>query len=34
VRIAVVGAVVAAGYAVVGAILTRWLPEPAASVEH
>ncbi len=34
VRIAVVGAVVAAGYAIVGAILTRWLPEPAATVEH
>jgi MFS family permease len=34
VRIAVVGAVVAAGYALVGAILTRWLPEPAATVEH
>ena len=34
VRIAVVGAVVAAGYALMGAILTRWLPEPAATVEH
>ena len=34
VRIALVGAVVAGGYALVGAILTRWLPEPGASVEH
>ena len=25
---------VAGGYALVGAILTRWLPEPGASVEH
>ena len=34
VRIAVVGAAVAGGYALVGAILTHWLPEPDASVEH
>ncbi len=34
VRIALVGAAVAGGYALVGAILTRWLPEPGASVEH
>jgi MFS family permease len=34
VRIALVGAAVAGGYALVGAILTHWLPEPAASVEH
>jgi len=34
VRIAVVGAAVAGGYALLGAILTRWLPEPGAAVEH
>ena len=34
VRIAVVGAAVAGGYALLGAILTAWLPEPGASVEH
>ena len=34
VRIAVVGAAVAGGYALVGAILTAWLPEPGGSVEH
>jgi MFS family permease len=34
VRIALVGAAVAGGYALVGAILTHWLPEPDASVEH
>jgi MFS family permease len=34
VRIALVGAAVAGGYALVGAILTAWLPEPEASVEH
>ncbi|MFM7101112.1 MAG: MFS transporter [Verrucomicrobiota bacterium] len=28
-KIAVVGAMVAGGYALVGALLTRWLPEPA-----
>ncbi len=33
VRIAVAGAAVAGAYALVGAILTHWLPEPAASVE-
>ena len=33
-RIAVVGACVAGGYALVGAILTHWLPEPTSSVEH
>jgi MFS family permease len=34
VRIALVGAAVAGGYALVGAILTAWLPEPGGSVEH
>ena len=34
VRIALVGAAVAGGYALLGAILTRWLPEPGATVEH
>jgi len=34
VRIAVAGAIVAGGYALVGAILTHWLPEPDASLEH
>jgi hypothetical protein len=34
VRIALVGAAVAGGYALVGVILTHWLPEPGASVEH
>jgi hypothetical protein len=34
VRIALVGAAVAGCYALVGAILTHWLPEPGASVEH
>jgi MFS family permease len=34
VRIALVGAAVAGGYALVGAILTRWLPEPGTAVEH
>jgi MFS family permease len=34
VRIALVGAAVAGGYALVGAILTHWLPEPGVSVEH
>lgn len=34
-RIALVGACVAGGYALIGAILTRWLPEPKAdAVEH
>ena len=33
VRIALAGAAVAGAYALVGAILTHWLPEPAASVE-
>jgi len=32
-RIAVVGALVAGGYALTGALLTRWLPEPSAAVE-
>jgi MFS family permease len=32
-RIAVVGACVAGGYALLGAILTRWLPEPDAQLE-
>jgi len=34
VRIAVVGAIVAGAYALVGTILTQWLPEPDPSVEH
>ena len=34
VRIAVVGAGVAGAYALVGAILTHWLPEPDADGEH
>ena len=34
VRIAMVGAAVAGTYARVGAILTRWLPEPGAGIEH
>jgi uncharacterized membrane protein YbaN (DUF454 family) len=34
VRIAVVGAVVAGLYALVGVILTQWLPEPDSSLEH
>jgi len=34
VRIAVVGAIVAGGYALVGVLLTQWLPEPDASIEH
>jgi MFS family permease len=34
VRIAVAGAAVAGAYALVGAILTHWLPEPDATVEH
>ena len=33
-RIAVVGAVVAGLYALVGVILTQWLPEPDSSLEH
>jgi MFS family permease len=33
-RIAVVGACVAGGYALVGAVLTHWLPEPDARLEH
>ena len=33
VRIALTAAAVAGGYAVLGAILTHWLPEPGASVE-
>ena len=33
-RIAVVGAGVAGGYALVGAILTHWLPEPDTRLEH
>ena len=34
-RIALVGACVAGGYALIGAILTRWLPEPKAdAAEH
>ncbi|MBM4011226.1 MAG: MFS transporter [Planctomycetes bacterium] len=33
VRIALAGAAVAGAYALVGAVLTHWLPEPAASVE-
>ena len=32
-RIAIVGACVAGGYALLGAILTRWLPEPDAQLE-
>lgn len=32
-RIAVVGAGVAGGYALLGALLTRWLPEPDAQME-
>jgi len=32
-RIALVGACVAGGYALLGAILTRWLPEPEARLE-
>jgi len=34
VRIALAGAVVAGGYAIMGAVLTRWLPEPDAALEH
>ena len=34
VRIAVTGAIVAGAYALLGAILTQWLPEPDRSVEH
>jgi MFS family permease len=34
VKIAVVGAAVAGAYALVGALLTHWLPEPGADVEH
>ncbi|MFM8578839.1 MAG: MFS transporter [Planctomycetaceae bacterium] len=34
VRIAVVGAIVAGGYALVGVLLTQWLPEPDTSIEH
>ena len=34
VKIAVVGATVAGIYALVGTILTQWLPEPDTSVEH
>ncbi len=34
VKIALVGAAVAGAYALMGKILTRWLPEPDASVEH
>ena len=34
VKIAVTGALVAGVYALVGAILTQWLPEPDRSVEH
>jgi len=34
VRIALAGAVVAGAYALVGAILTHWLPEPDATLEH
>jgi MFS family permease len=34
VRIALAGAAVAGAYALVGVILTHWLPEPDASLEH
>jgi nitrate/nitrite transporter NarK len=34
VRIAVAGAIVAGVYALVGTILTHWLPEPDATLEH
>ena len=34
VKIAVVGAIVAGAYALLGTILTQWLPEPDRSVEH
>jgi MFS family permease len=34
VKIAVVGAAVAGAYALLGSILTPWLPEPGADVEH
>jgi len=34
VRIALAGAAVAGAYALVGAILTHWLPEPDSSLEH
>ena len=34
VKIAVVGATVAGIYALLGTILTQWLPEPDPSVEH
>ena len=34
VRIAVVGACVAGAYALVGALLTHWLPEPDATLDH
>jgi MFS family permease len=34
VRIALAGAVVAGAYALLGVILTHWLPEPDATVEH
>ncbi len=34
VRIALAGAAVAAAYALVGTILTHWLPEPDTAIEH
>ena len=34
VRIALMGAAVAGSYALLGAILTHWLPEPDATLEH
>ena len=34
VRIALVGAGVAGGYALLGAILTHWLPEPESGIDH
>ncbi len=33
-RIAIVGACVAGVYALIGTVLTRWLPEPPAETEH
>jgi hypothetical protein len=33
-RIAIVGACVAGVYALIGTVLTRWLPEPKAETEH
>ena len=34
VKIAIVGAIVAGGYALLGTLLTQWLPEPSPDAEH